>query len=265
MQDLENSEDESLLGHPKAFGKVISIIKGVSKFDRFCYHSNWGWLSDEVGMGKSLGVIALAASDGGKISPLLKPNHDLKGKIQIKATVVVTSVSLMGQWEDEVKIWRAPASTQAQASMEIISIQNVPPYQHVGNLQSLREAWASVCSIAFASTRRTYLGILCPCATTFLLWICSQRRWCVTATPCTSLFIELEHQLYFLGLGRVKTIRRLFRRMNKLRFLSALDLLSKRMARHTKAQRINGSKALALPKSTTHSVYAQINDHDKNI
>ena len=55
-------------------------------------------------MGKSLGVIALAASDGGKISPLLKPNHDLKGKIQIKATVVVTSVSLMmGQWEDEVK------------------------------------------------------------------------------------------------------------------------------------------------------------------
>ena len=58
-----------------------------------------GWICSEVGMGKSAIVIALVAAKPQNLQNLPK----LKGCRRVKATVIMTSVSLMGQWEDECK------------------------------------------------------------------------------------------------------------------------------------------------------------------
>lgn len=54
-----------------------------------------GWLASEVGMGKTCVVLSLAASDGGKVLPPIDANASAE---RVKATVILTSVSLLGQW-----------------------------------------------------------------------------------------------------------------------------------------------------------------------
>ena len=59
-----------------------------------------GWICSEVGMGKTATVLALvAAKPQAKLQSLPK----IHGFRRSKATFVMTSVSLMGQWEDECK------------------------------------------------------------------------------------------------------------------------------------------------------------------
>lgn len=55
-------------------------------------------LCSEVGMGKTAVVIALVAAK--PFDPNVPKVH---GRKRIKTTVIMTSVSLMGQWEDECK------------------------------------------------------------------------------------------------------------------------------------------------------------------
>jgi SNF2 family DNA or RNA helicase len=56
-----------------------------------------GWLCSEVGMGKSAVVIALVAAN-----PMVAQTQYLSfgGRKLIKPTIILTSVSLIGQWED---------------------------------------------------------------------------------------------------------------------------------------------------------------------
>jgi SNF2 family DNA or RNA helicase len=58
-----------------------------------------GWLCSDVGMGKTAVVVALVATKPIQESLLSTQIH---GRVRLKATVVMTSVSLMSQWEDEV-------------------------------------------------------------------------------------------------------------------------------------------------------------------
>ena len=56
-----------------------------------------GWLCSDTGMGKSAVVIALVAT-----KPFVAENlPKIPGRQRVKPTVVLTSVSLLGQWENE--------------------------------------------------------------------------------------------------------------------------------------------------------------------
>ena len=57
-----------------------------------------GWICSEVGMGKTAVVIALVAS-----LPFDSNQPKVLGRKRLKGTVIMTSVSLLGQWEDECK------------------------------------------------------------------------------------------------------------------------------------------------------------------
>ena len=57
------------------------------------FHTRGGWLCSEVGMGKTAVVIALVASRPTAAQNVAK----VQGRTRLKATVVMTSVSLMGQ------------------------------------------------------------------------------------------------------------------------------------------------------------------------
>ena len=234
-----------------------------------------------MGMSKSLVVIALAASDSGQTLPLLKYNlnlTELKARTQLKATLVVTSVSLMDQWEDEVKkhsnlkCYRFHASKSKYgnnlkpkcASMmkdaDIIvttgthNVSEKLGHQYMFNRVCVDEA--HLLGYSSSMSRLSSVGDLC-----------SQRRWCVTATPRVSSIQELDRQGEFLGHCSMDSIYRTAEGLPDIKlFLSVLvDLLSKRMTRFARAQRINGSKALALPKSTTHSVTVHMDHHDTNL
>jgi len=53
-----------------------------------------GWICSEVGIGKSAVVIALVA-----VKPFDPNRSKVQGRKLVKSTVIVTSISLMGQWE----------------------------------------------------------------------------------------------------------------------------------------------------------------------
>ena len=62
-------------------------------------HTHGGWLCSEVGMGKSAVVNALVAAN-----PFNKEIQTLDGRRVPKSTFIMTSVSLIGQWEDDCKM-----------------------------------------------------------------------------------------------------------------------------------------------------------------
>lgn len=64
----------------------------------------------------------------------------------------------------------------------------------------------------------------------------SERRWCVTATPCTSSISELYTQQRFLGLSMA---------------VFEKNTMKRHMIRHVKSQLINGAPALSLIPSTS--------------
>ena len=85
----------------------------------------------------------------------------------------------------------------------------------------------------------------------------------MTATPCTSSAGELYRQLSFLG-GIDGFPGRNFDVGNaKNKFYWLLDVLKPTFVRHTKAQRINGSAALALPPSSTTTTLVAMSDVEK--
>ena len=118
--------------------------------------------------------------------------------------------------------------------------------------------------------------------------VVSVRRWGVTATPATSSVVDLISQLEFVngkpittseqdrhqGPGPVptrkhalsleSTIRGFVEAQSASPFHTLADVLQTFMVRHTKAQRIGGAEALALPPSTTSTVLLNMSpDEDR--
>jgi SNF2 family DNA or RNA helicase len=63
------------------------------------FSTRGGWLCSDMGMGKTAVVVALVATKPIQEYLLSTQVH---GRVRLKATVVMTSITLMGQWEDEV-------------------------------------------------------------------------------------------------------------------------------------------------------------------
>jgi SNF2 family DNA or RNA helicase len=104
----------------------------------------------------------------------------------------------------------------------------------------------------------------------------SKFKWCVTATPCVSSVRDLEKQLHFLNHGGrfshhaslLASIQQYDRArgddsLMKQAFYGLVDEMKQCMIRHTKSQRIQGSEALALPESTTTTVFLDMTPQER--
>lgn len=267
MQDVEKNIDASTVGridvHPHVGTGHYNIVGG--------------WLSSEVGMGKTLTVIALVASDRGQVLPFLKPNvgnPNLERMTKLKATVVVTSVSLMGQWEDEVKKHAPELSCYRFHSTRSKTSKRLDPAcdammkdADIIVTSGTFNVFMGMKGIKYVFNRLVIdeahlLGTSSMRKETQVRSLLAERRWCVTATPCVSSVNELMNQLYVIGQNEIQILSVLRQLQGKETFSAAVSLLKKFMSRHTKDQRINGRAALALPASSTETVTVSMTPND---
>jgi superfamily II DNA or RNA helicase len=204
-----------------------------------------GWLCSEVGMGKSAIVIALVATN---------PKQKTSSKTY-KATLVMTSVSLIGQWEDECK---------KHAPGLIVRRYHGPSREKVTESQ-LRKADIIISSATIKWTPlREFHRVVMDESHLFGsssakldhgLSKKGKRRWCVTATPLSSSVSDLLQQASFLDLQIPWNTSK----------DESLSLYKAHMIRHVKAQRINGSAALSLPSSTTETKILPMSPAEKKL
>lgn len=206
-----------------------------------------GWLCSEVGMGKSAVVIALVNEN--PLSEMQHPSLEAvkvasrsKGtRIKVKATVIFTADSLLGQWEDEVKKHAPSLTVFRHHPTSKMKIANLFEADIVVTTATFR--WAPVFTTSFEFHRLVFdeshrIGTKAAPMEN-LMTLNSERNICVTATPLTSSFSDLDNQITFLELEDERDR------------LSPVDFLNRYMIRHLKSQIIGGAPALALPKATT--------------
>jgi len=217
MQDVEKSHNVTNSGKLSLFESVACAqphALGSSHRGEESYHSNGGWLASESGTGKTLVVIALVASDGSQILPSLRVNSNnqkLHAQRKIKATVVITSLSELGHWENEVrkhapnlKCYRIHSSKsrtgnnlnpEELSEMYDADIIVTTGTSHVAKTLGIHYEFNRV--VIDQAHLLGYTGMRKADSITSL---CSQRRWCVTATPFGSSVFDLSYQRKFLGI-----------------------------------------------------------------
>ncbi|CAB9515341.1 Chromodomain-helicase-DNA-binding protein 1 [Seminavis robusta] len=267
MLDVENSTDAALAGSDET---------GIG---RHRYHTRGGWLASEVGMGKTLMIIALVASDRGRILAPLELNRNnmalSSSCTRVKATLIVTSVSLLGQWEDEV-LKHAPGLVcyrfhNSSRSSHGFDLPTSPGRELVARADIIITASTSSISKALKQQYEFQRIVIdeshLPAPSIsfrHVKGVVAQRRWCVTATPCVSSLSELDAQIDFIGLGGdFKELKRI-KLSRKLYFFAAVDTLKSVMTRHFKEMNMNdGSEALSLPGSTSRTVILQMSVEER--
>lgn len=247
-----------------------------------------GWLADELGMGKSAVVLALVATNPMASCPSLQDIKlrlrapDNSPKLKVKATVVMTSVSLMGQWEDECRkhcpgllICRYHKSSRREISPEHLHSFDVI-------VSSSTFKWESWITDKFEFHRvvvdESHLFATAQASAKVGIagQVSSYLKWCVTATPCTGSVSELSTQLRFLNstgqychceslrvaLAAFATSSRNSPSKKQV-FYALANELKKCMIRHTKLQIIQGEEALTLPSSSTTTVFLDMSPQEQ--
>lgn len=235
-----------------------------------------GWLSSEVGMGKTAVVLALIATNPAtNVNPtceeILKQfQQKSRGLIKVKTTIVLTSVSLLGQWQAEcekhaphlvVKRYHPSSPKSKERKYSNLNINNMKAF---ASDLAMADAiiTSATCRFPFEMRSRVqfYRVVIDE---SHLLGTASMRldlvrdvngnfRWCVTATPTLN---SLERS--FLKLELNGTLNSIL--STKQKFYRDVERFKELMIRHTKDQYVNGAKALALPGSTTEVILVTMN------
>lgn len=182
----------------------------------------------------------------------------------------MTSVSLIGQWEDECRK-HAPGLKVGRyhpSSGKYIMYKDLHELDVV--VSSSTFDWRTNITDNFEFHRVVVDEAHLFASASASHYKANAKVSAVTATPCVSSVSQLTRQMSFLSGGQVFRNRHViqsavnqFDRLNrrstafrkKQAFYTLLDALKPCMIRHTKSQRIHGSAALALPASTTTAVY----------
>ena len=275
-----------------------------------------GWLCDQVGMGKSAVTLALVASNHmdlgrvpsaqtvqeqmdrfqkwkraekkwvettprGEWNRILHPETRPKPpavKVTLKASVILTSVSLLGQWEDECakhldgsfKVMVCHGSRGKKKAFRFFESDAEKISEVDIILSTSTKQWDSTFTSAFQFHRVVHdeghlLGKGNSALPRVAMAIEGSKRWSVTATPCTSSITELTNQFRFLNSSWNGRADNPLRSVDtKQGFYDALNRLMTMMVRHTKNQRIGGDEALALPPSTTTTTRIAMTDEERD-
>jgi hypothetical protein len=267
-----------------------------------------GWLADELGMGKTAVVLALVATNPMTTDncPSLEDikrklrdfsssnnnnNHDApppkKNKLKVKVTVVMTSVSLLGQWQAEC-VKHCPSLKVCRYHKSSSGDKITPSHLFDSDviISSSTFQWESWITENFEFHRvvvdESHLFATASSSAKVAIAnkVSSFQKWCVTATPCPGGSVsDLSTQLGFLNSSGQYTHYNSLRaaltsffqmcysgRSNnnnnvasspqkKEAFYILANELQKCMIRHVKSQRINGEEALALPSSSTTTIF----------
>jgi len=277
MTNLERSDDKSNFG-----------------LDRLGKNVKGGWLASEVGMGKSAIVIALVCCDKFGHQYEAKHIHEQLSKvsppsmIKLNITVVLTSVSLMGQWEDEckkhaptlvVKRFHPPSRTRVPINLKDKSFLLAQDLFNTDILLTTATfLWPFHITQNFTFHRvvmdesHLFSNVI-TANLQYALSICGERRWCVTATPCETSVSELERQIQFLCLDQAldrftgrATVSDFYKAViedKEASFATIVDKLSLHTTRHTKSQSIGNSNALSLPPTTTKIITMSMSQNER--
>lgn len=203
-------------------------------------------------MGKTAVVLALISSD----PPIQMVKVNVRNRIvtKVKATVVMTSVSLMGQWEDECQK-HAPALNVVRYHGK-----SVPTRHQIKSadiiISTATFEWDSSIAGKFLFRRHVWDESHLKSSSAradFLAKVDASFKWCVSATPVTSSLFELDAQFAFLRMPDI-----LRRGMQ-----TSVEVVQEHMIRHLKSQVIQGSSALTLPASTTSIVLIDPSDAER--
>jgi len=210
------------------------------------YSTKSGWICSDVGMGKSAIVIAAICNNPMPLEEQptaqeIKDARFSKEVLNVKCTVVFTTKSLLGQWEDEVKKHAPHLKVYRVHGKTKIKLAELAKADVIVTMSTV--AWSSV----FTSHYKYHRVVvdeshLLGTVSARLQHVCdlqTDRCWNVTATPMVSSVSDLKKQITFLDLEEER------------KSMTTVDFLKKYMIRHTKSQRINGAVALGLPESTT--------------
>ena len=260
-----------------------------------------GWLASEVGMGKTAVALALVETNPYPFMSAIPNRRKLvrhldkylfnaqpwcvggcppEKKIKLKTTVIRTSVSLMGQWQEECKKhapnlvvkryhptsensrmdkkdllqWnktKALAKDLAEADVIITSATSKKNVQFEQLFEFHREIVDESHLMGSVSLKRDYVGV-------------SKTRWCITATPFGGNGLRAQNDS-FLNWTSGNRFRECNHLSPKEQFYFKLRELKKVMIRHTKSQQINGSAALVLPESTTDVLFVHMNEKERKM
>lgn len=213
-----------------------------------------------------------------------------RNRLKVKTTVIMTSVSLIGQWQDEcqkhapgLKVGRYhPSSGLHIVATDLSHLDVVVSSSTFNWSQQITD------NVKFhrVVVDESHLLATAPSSAKIDHAIAKQSdlKWCITATPCVSSATNLNRQLAFLSGGYgperrfwnhsdihsaiaqfcgVSKKHRVSPALEKQAFYGLVDVLKQCMIRHTKSQRIRGSEALALPASTTNTVFLDMTPKER--
>ena len=241
-----------------------------------------GWLCDEVGMGKTAVVIATCLANRAthkrgsdtqwaQMLRLLtrtpdssRPAPNWSGaRLPLKATLVLTNVSLVGQWEDEFKKFAPGLRVQRfygggkftkrgigdWRDVDVLVSTFTTPFYTANRFGNALIAGAQFhrivideCHLARTSTRIDELR--------------ATHKWAVTGTPMSKSVYDLRTQANIIDqhtheLSCLMRDTSMHHHGARDKLVAALRRV---IIRHTKAQRIGGAAALSLPDEVVSTV-----------
>mmetsp|Transcript_19624 Transcript_19624/g.68075 ORF Transcript_19624/g.68075 Transcript_19624/m.68075 type:complete len:741 (-) Transcript_19624:28-2250(-) len=182
---------------------------------------------------------------------------------KLKTTVVFTSVSLLGQWEDEcarhapgLVVRRFHPTSKGKTAKFLDESQTTanPPDVIISTTTFSWPDWTKDYEFHRVVVDESHLFGTASAKRNYADAVPSLRRWCCTATPMSMSAGSISTQALFLGRQDLLMAAHYFDLKRPGSFAAFKDKLAPIFIRHTKAQRIGGSCALALPASVARTV-----------
>mmetsp|Transcript_50887 Transcript_50887/g.94823 ORF Transcript_50887/g.94823 Transcript_50887/m.94823 type:complete len:919 (+) Transcript_50887:66-2822(+) len=239
------------------------LVGALTPFSEPRTHSG-GFLAEDMGMGKTVEVLALILSNPAP-SPLPSfPQYP--DAIPTAATLVVCAVSLVGQWIDEankklktpLRVYMYHGNNRIRDSRRLAQDYDlvVTTYSTLASDSSSRDVGEPLQQIVWHRVVLDESHNIKDSSTLQAKICCklkTQLRWCCSGTPIHSNVHDLQGQLEFLQIEPF--CNKKFSQRNSANAISGfrtilLNLMKQITARHSMQQNLIGEEVLAIPPKT---------------